>query len=412
MHIVVLTGSFYPNIMAPSACVKPYLLELAKEHEVEVVCPVSDSQYRGEVEQDGLMIHYVSNRINDIFVKANANLHNNKKRLQSKVSLNYVRVVKLLQEELFPSLYDSSMVDAYLEELKQINREHKIDVIISVTYPFLTHVVALKYKEQNPQVKWLTYTTDPLAYNEANPIAPWKKRNAIKIEKKVYETCDNCIVTEELFDNVVKDYGIDQKKVLVLPYLVETENVPKVERKTEHERAQVLYAGCLFYRVRDPRTMLSVFSKLNTVDLCLYVTGDRQCRKMLKSEFPSNIHINGLVPREEYFKLLSQADILVNLSNDAKLQAPHKLMELISTGKPIINFYYHKNAGFRIIERYPLGINVSNNSKPDEMVTAIDAFIADNCHKALSDAEIKEIFPEFLMPYQMESIKAIIHNKE
>ena len=410
MHIIAITGSFYPNIMAPSACVKPYLIELAKEHEVEVVCPVSDSRFNETVEQEWLRIHYVSNRLNDIFVKANANLHNNRKRLQSKFSLNYVRVVKLLQEELFPSLYDSSMVNAYLKKLKQINREHKIDVIISVTNPFLTHVAALKYKEQNPQVKWLTYTTDPLAYNEANPIAPWKKRNAIKIEKKVYETCDNCIVTEELFDNVVNDYGIDHKKVLVLPYLVETENVPKVERKTENDRAQVLYAGCLFYRVRDPRTMLIVFSKLNTVDLCLYVTGDRQCRKMLKSDYPSNIHINGLVPRVEYFKLLSQADVLVNLSNDARLQAPHKLMELVSTGKPIINFYYHKNAGYKIIERYPLGINVSNSSNPDEMLTVIESFIAENCHKALSEPEIKEIFPEYLLPYQMESINSIIHN--
>lgn len=409
MHIVALTGSFFPNIMAPSACVKPYLQELAKEHEVEVICPVSDFRFKETVVKEGLKIHYVSNRLNDRFVMANANLHENRKRFVSKASLFYVRIVKFLQEELSPCLYDSSMENAYLDELKHINHVHKIDVIISVTYPFLTHVVALKYKEQNPQVKWLTYTTDPLAYNEANPIAPWKKRNAIKIEKKVYETCDNCIVTEELFDNVVNDYGIDQKKVLVLPYLVETENVPKVERKTEHERAQVLYAGCLFYRVRDPRTMLSVFSKLNKVDLCLYVTGDRQCRKMLKSEFPFNIHINGLVPREEYFKLLSQADVLVNLSNDAKLQAPHKLMELISTGKPIINFYYHKNAGYRIIERYPLGINVSNGSNPDEMVNTIESFITENCHKALSDADVKEIYPEFLLLNQMERIKALIN---
>lgn len=410
MHIVALTGSFFPNIMAPSACVKPYLQELAKEHEVEVVCPVSNHQNRDSLVMDGIRISFVSDWLNDRFVKANMILQDGKKSFKSNITLLAIRTIKYLQEELSPRPYDSSLINAYLSKLAAIEAKRKIDVLISVTYPFYTHVVALKYKEQHPSTKWLTYTTDPLAYNEANPIAPWKKRNAIKIEKKVYETCDNCIVTEELFDNVVNDYGIDQKKVLVLPYLVETENVPKVERKTEHERAQVLYAGCLFYRVRDPRTMLSVFSKLNKVDLCLYVTGDRQCRKMLKSEFPFNIHINGLVPREEYFKLLSQADVLVNLSNDAKLQAPHKLMELISTGKPIINFYYHKNAGFRIIERYPLGINVSNSSNPDEMVNTIESFITKNCHKELSNTDIKQLFPEYLLPYQIESIMAVIND--
>lgn len=410
MHIVALTGSFFPNIMAPSACVKPYLQELAKEHEVEVVCPVSNHQNRDSLVMDGIRISFVSDWLNDRFVKANMILQDGKKSFKSNITLLAIRTIKYLQEELSPRPYDSSLINAYLSKLAAIEAKRKIDVLISVTYPFYTHVVALKYKEQHPSTKWLTYTTDPLAYNEANPIAPWKKRNAIKIEKKVYETCDNCIVTEELFDNVVNDYGISHNKVLVLPYLVETENVPNEENKTDNRKAQVLYAGCLFYRVRDPRIMLAVFSKLTDIDLCLYVTGDRQCRKMLKEGLPPNIHINDVVPREEYFRLLSQADVLINLSNNAKLQAPHKLTELVSTGKPIINFYYYKNAGYKIIEKYPLGINIANCGNPDEMVATVEAFVNEYRNKRLSEAEIKEIFKEYLLSYQVKSINAVIQN--
>lgn len=411
MHIVAITGSFHPNIMAPSACVKPYLQELAKEHEVDVICPVSNDYYRESIEIEGIKVHYVSSWLNDCLVKANTNLQENKHRLASKLTSLGVRAVKYIQEEFLPKPYDSTLIDAYLNKMKELNRDRSIDVIISVTYPFHTHVVCLKYKEMYPSVKWLTYTTDPLAYNEANPIASWKRKSAMKIEKQVYEKCDTCIITGELFDNVVNDYGISQNKVLVLPYLVETENVPKEKYKNENSKAQVLYAGCLFYRVRDPRTMLGVFSKLEDIDLNLYVTGDRQCRKMLKEGFPNNIHINDVVPREEYFRLLSQADVLVNLSNNAKLQAPHKLMELVSTGKPIINFYYYKNAGYRIIERYPLGINIANGSNPDDMVAVVEHFINEYRNKQLSEAEIKEIFREYLLTYQIESIKAIIQNK-
>lgn len=410
MHIVAITGSFYPNVMAPSACVKPYLQDLAKEHDVEVVCPVSNLHFSECVEIEGIKIHFVSSWINDRFVKTHTHLQENKHHMVSKFTSIGVRVFKYLQEEILPKPYDSTLVDAYLIKLKELNNESSIDVIISVTYPFHTHVVGLKYKELYPSVKWLTYTTDPLAYNEANPIAPWKKKSAIKIEKQVYDACDTCIITEELFDNVVKDYNINPDKVLTLPYLVETENVPREERKNINSKAQVLYAGCLFYRVRDPRTMLGVFSKLTNVDLRLYVTGDRQCRKMLKEKYPSNIHINEVVPRDEYFRLLSQADVLVNLSNNAKLQAPHKLMELVSTGKPIINFYYYRNAGYSIIEKYPLGINIANSSNPDEMVAVVEGFVADNRDKRLSEIEIREIFKEYLLAYQIKNIKALFQN--
>ena len=34
------------------------------------------------------------------------------------------------------------------------------------------------------------------------------------------------------------------------------------------------------------------------------------------------------------------------------------MFELLSTGLPILNFYYRKDSQFEIIEKYPLGINV------------------------------------------------------
>ena len=131
---------------------------------------------------------------------------------------------------------------------------------------------------------------------------------------------------------------------------------------------------------------------------------------MLKREYPSNIHISGVVPLDDYYRKLSQADVLVNLSNNAKLQAPHKLMELVSTGKPIINFYYFKNTGYKIIEKYPLGINVSNYSDPRDMVEAISVFINNNRNKKLGAKEINDIYSEYLLLNQMESIKRVLQN--
>ena len=343
MHIVALTGSFYPQLMAPSACINPYLQELAKENDVDVVCPASDIQYTDETEVEGIHVHFVSNQFNDISVKANSYIREGRKRITSKLTSLFVRGINYLKEVALPNPYDSSLEDAYLQKLKAINDKSKIDVLISVTFPFYTHVFALKFKQQFPGVKWLTYTTDPLAYNEANPIPAWKKKRAIDIEQKVYDGCDYCLITEELHLNLVNDYHVPERKIVVLPYLLETESVLPISANKKHLRPQVLYAGCLFYRVRNPKLMLEVFSELKEIDLNLYVTGDRICRKMLKGSYPSQIKINGLVPRNEYFRLLGEADVLINLSNNAKLQAPHKLLELISTGRPYFRFCFKKS---------------------------------------------------------------------
>lgn len=410
MHIVALTGSFYPNLMAPSACIKPYLIELAKEHDVEVLCPVSDPRFTKEAVVNGIRAYFLTNSFNNLSVKVNSNIKEGRRRISSKLMSLFVRGVRYLKEEALPCPYDPSLENAYLQKLREVNEKNRIDVLISVTFPFYTHVFALKFKQLHPGVKWLTYTTDPLAYNEANPIPAWKKKRAIDIEQRVYNGCDYCLITEELRTNLVNDYRVSEEKIVVLPYLIDTENVPLISSNKRNDRPQVLYAGCLFYRVRNPKIMLDVFSILKNIDLNLYVTGDRICRKMLTESFPPQIKINGLAPRDKYFRLLGEADVLVNLSNNAKLQAPHKLLELISTGRPIINFYYYKNTGYEIIDKYPLGLNISNNSSLDEMAEAVSDFVVKNRNNVLTEKEIKERYPEYLLSYQMEKINQLINS--
>lgn len=409
MHIVVLTGSFFPELMAPSACIKPYLIELARENQVDVVCPVSDPRFNDEIWVDKIHVYFVTNRLNELCVNANHFSRERRSRIFSKCLSLFVRGLQYFKEVFAPSPYDNSLEDVFLQKLVSINEKNRINFLISVTFPFYTHVFALKFKQTHPEIKWLTYTTDPLAYNEANPIPAWKKRRAVDIEQKVYDGCDCCLITEELHSNLNNDYHISEQKIVVLPYLIETDRVPTLlSGVKQNDRPQVLYAGCLFHRVRNPQLLLDVFSELQDIDLNLYVTGDRKCRKILRDSFPPNISINSVVPREEYFSLLSQADILVNLSNNAKLQAPHKLLELISTGRPIINFYYFKNTSYGIIEKYPLGINISNSLNANEIRLIIRDFVMKNQNKHLSDKEIKDIYPENLLLFQMARIKELL----
>ena len=409
MHIVVLTGYYFPNLSASAGCIKPYLLELAKEHTVEVVCPLSDNHNDVKVVSEGIAINFVNSLPNKLLSYIKTNQEKGQKPLWTKILFNFYRAMRYLKSCVSIKPYETSLINEYVKKLDEVNKQNSIDVVISVTFPFYTHVAALKFKEAHRQIMWITYTTDPLAYSESNPIPRWKLKTAISIEENVYMKCDKCIVTEALYRNVIEDFKIHPNKVLQLPFLMYDEAI-EVEN-SYNERPVVVYAGFLFYGVRNPIVMLDVFSKLKEVDLKLYVSGDRLCRSLLYDKtYPDNITINGLVPSNEYKSLLGKADVLINLSNDAKLQAPHKLMELLSTGKPIINFYYHKDSGYSIIDKYPLGINVPNKLDDQDIANVISHFIKENSRKVISYDEIKSIYPEFLFKNQYPKFKDVINS--
>jgi hypothetical protein len=156
--------------------------------------------------------------------------------------------------------------------------------------------------------------------------------------------------------------------------------------------------------------MIDLFSKIKGVELNLYVRGDRYCRKYLSELKADNVNVNDMVSRDKYIQLLFASDFLVNLSNSVRLQAPSKLLELVSTGKPVINFYFHQDTGYRIIEKYPLGININNKQSFDDIFTSVTKFIENNKGKAISFAELERIYPDHLFANQRVKFRSIVNN--
>lgn len=406
MHIVVLTGYWYPYLLPPAGCAKPYLVELANEHEVEVICPPSNIHFAKDIEREGIKINYINSLPNKLLTYIKTNQEEHKHSLWTKLCFTVYRGFRYLKSLVCKAPYETSLIKPYIKKLQEIHANNRIDVMLSVSFPFHTHVAALSFKTNNPEVKWVSYSTDPLAYSESNPIEKWKMKEAIKIEQAVYDISDKCLITVELFSNLTKNFHIKEEKILKLPFLMFDE-IPDRSSK-DRKTPMLLYAGFVFYTVRNPEKMLSVFSKVKDIELNLYISGDRQCRTILERPLPKHIIKNGLVPHTQYIELLSQADVLINLSNKAHLQAPHKLLELISTGKPIINFYYYRDSGYELISKYPIGVNISNEWSEVEIVKVIERFIAENRNKRLNYEEIKKLYAEHLFVNQMPRFKEAI----
>lgn len=406
MHIVVLTGYWYPYTVPPAGCAKHYLLELAKVHEVEIVCPPSNTHFTKPLVHEGIKINYINSIPNKVLSYIKTNQEEHRHEWATRQLFNLYRGLRYLKSFVSKEPYDTSLVKPYVEGLCRIHKESPIDVVMSVSFNFYTHASTLKFKKLHPEVKWITYTTDPLAYNEVNIIEKRKMTHAIAIEQEVYSTCDFCITTEEMSQNIINDYHICPEKVLALPFLLLDK--PLNVANSANIRPLVAYAGYLYYEIRNPKTLLEVFSRVKDADLQLHVAGDRFIRQMLGQKYPTNIHIDGLVSRDKYIELLGRADVLINMCNTVKLQAPSKLTELVSTGKPIINFYYNEDSGYRMIEKYPLGLNISNTMDYDEAAKMVSSFIYANLHKQIDYTDVKALYPEHSLEVQMKKVRELL----
>ena len=167
---------------------------------------------------------------------------------------------------------------------------------------------------------------------------------------------------------------------------------------------KLVYAGALNKEIRNPEYALSVLRNVSRIDLYLYQAGD--CNDIIDRYASSHIKVNGLLQRDQYVDLIcNKADILVNIGNNSKLQAPSKLLELLSTGKPILNFYYYKDSQYEMIEKYPLGLNVGRD---DECVVRKIQDFCDNMKGRSMDIDmIKNIFPENSIENQLNKLDSL-----
>ena len=82
------------------------------------------------------------------------------------------------------------------------------------------------------------------------------------------------------------------------------------------------------------------------------------------------------------------------------------MLELLSTGKPIINFYFTEDTQFNMIEKYPLGLNIKNGDL--DPVRKIENFRHEMKGKRMTFKEVEVLFPDNNIDSQVGLLKRLI----
>lgn len=255
---------------------------------------------------------------------------------------------------------------AYRETNRLIKEEGPFDVMISVSHPFSSHLVAKRAKAKNPEIRWIADNGDPFSFlkeSQPNNFDLYKNLNFTK-EEEVFQCSDYASVTTNETKKVYKNlFSNIENKIKVIPPLIDEELLNYIKRNGIKHRENtkllnLVFTGTLYSKIRNPVFLLDLLEEVNRIipnkiAMNFYgLTNDFDIRDLKPYNYPIIFH--GEVEKSQIIRQQISADVLVNIGNSTHYQLPSKIVDYALTGKPILNISSLKNdSSSNFLNSYP-----------------------------------------------------------
>lgn len=394
MKIVVMCGSYMPNYSAVGICAKNIVDEfLRMGHEVYVIAERTAAPITEEHKET---IRHISTPIFD--------LHFSKNKY---VKLTY-RVIRFLGAIFSRQNIKKDIVKAYQKELEAIQQESPIDLVIPFCFPFESLIATRKFSLENDGIKYVPYIFDNLVINDSynrlkiNRIIK-RKRHSGLLKNIVTDSHKSMIMHSQraFFEKNLSDLT---QKINFCEHPLLIKPIRKQSRSNE-----VFYAGAFLKGYVPSVDLAKIIKEIlpktqNKYEFCV-MGNDTESIVMLSKSYPERIINNGRVPYSVVEDKMSSAGFLLSVAEVNGVQISSKIFSYISTGKPIIHFYYKQNdINKKILERYPSACLI------DILHPDIDLLIRflSSSHPVLDFETVAEIFcdasPKYICNLILENI--------
>lgn len=380
-HLAIICGIFYPDPSATGQCAKRFANLLSNDFEIDIIC-LSESEEQMSVDlADGMKVHKL----------AGCRL-----RAESKSAGILRKTIHLLGGAQIKTRLLGNLTwyrKAAYQKLEEIHSMHSLDTVFSICSPFAAHCAAMDFKRMHPTIRWCGYTVDP--YAAGNRIRPFwcSYKKLIEVEKRVLQSMDTVLLSEEVFKSRPELY-LGCSACRALPYVLPEMNLGTGERRFfSEEDINCVYAGSFYRDIRNPEYMLSLFSEINDRRIKLHLFS-RGCEDVVNryAQCSDTIIVHEHISPSEMWQVYRDADIMVNIGNASPEFLPSKTYEYISTGKPIISFYYGDTPD-KVLENYPLCIQLCNEPTSNDS-DCLAVFVLSNGKKVLEHEQILKLYQQ------------------
>lgn len=273
-------------------------------------------------------------------------------------------------------------------------REGKYDLVISY-YPCMgAHlgVAALKHFSKYPGFKWIADYGDPFSTSltmQPNNYAVYDRLNK-RTERGLARSANFMVFTNEATADAYRASLRPHENVQVIPHLVNIERLYSAEFRSERDvGAPVVlsYIGGFHKNIREPSRLFDLVRGLNRGGGGKYLLkiygplNGFSLAELSPADCPEIIYL-GPVARDKAIEILKTADVIVNVDNENCIMTPSKIVECISTGRPIVNITSEGGAypPLQAYERRGYSISVVEDEISDDSVVAVKYFLGNHGH--------------------------------
>lgn len=301
-------------------------------------------------------------------------------------------------------------VEVCKEKIEFLCKCNKYDCVIAVSMPYWTSEALAKAQVRCKKVQ---YKLDPYVFNQLESSISHEERirkewfvlknvEVSFLPKLDYKDMMNCSRFSEYrnkmhsveFPNLTEHFEKDESNYVVI----------------DKSKLSFIFLGYLYPDIRNPKNMLDMFVRLmNDIDFTVYMIGGG-CEDMLntyKNVLKDRLQIIKRVPSTEAYKIMRQADFLINIGNTVLNMVPSKIIDYISTGNSIINFVKSEECPTILyVKRYGNGISILD-AEWEKSYSEIVAFIL-NKHLNIDYIDIvhefKECTPQYVASFIIDRI--------
>lgn len=300
--------------------------------------------------------------------------------------------------------------EPYVVEARRWLKKHasEYDVVVATCSPYYPLKLAAEISKILPVIY---YKIDPVSTAPLSNTLN-KDTKLVTIENEIaWDTCASRIITTgvifKYYDQLPTKVNADKVLLLNYPNIVERKLSNNANNSIvdsfDKTKINLCFIGTFYSNIRNPQFLLELMDKLRDTDIVLHILGRMgDCLAMIDkyTSCNSNVLYHGVVPPSVADDVMLQADILVHVGNAVDAYMPSKILDYISSGKPILNLCKMPSCPtLSLMERYPNGMTVYEyETLTDELVFEVIAF-CQNKHEDASFDDISILYNEYTMPY-------------
>ncbi len=338
--ILIVSHQFTPHVSPRTTRWKLIVEELKSlGHQVTVITGTKQDQ-----EDKDVNIIYVGNKNSSNIVRNFREKSNNltKSNLFKRIFYNSLKKIYRFIVKTF-AWPDYSMF--WLISIYRNRKKLKLDydLLITVSLPFSSHIAGYLINKKNNK-KWVMDIGDPFTLKKDAPENNYLLYGALNkyFENKLYSLADKIMFTHNDAMYTHKEYfKLPDGKVIVANPISKFNKV--IYQKSLNYNYNSLpikfgYFGIFTKGVRSPINFLETLQKKNNIEFHWYVNNDSQS-EIIFNNLESESIVHSIVPRDKALNIMAESmHCLLSIGNLNPTQLPSKVIEYISTGKPVVHF--------------------------------------------------------------------------